>query len=1414
MRPLLFRKPPFRVGALFFILCSFGQLILHESIVMKRNLLLIAFIHFFLALQASPFTAYSDRLLLQQPPGPDAFITTWQTATDGDSITIPVNAHLEGYNYSVDWGDGNVSNNQTSSVTHVYATAGEHVVAITGMFPAIQFSNSASDYINDSKLKSVDQWGTQVWSGMDAAFSGCSSLTTVPNSPGPVFAPGSTLYSMFSNCTVFNADLNSWDLSNVREISFMFSFATQFNGNISSWNVSNVTNMQNMFQRASSFNGDIGNWQVTKVTLMDGMFSFATAFNGNISTWDVSSVVNMAGMFMGASSFDQQLGDWQMQRVNNTSSMLDNAGLSPNNYETALAGWSTQNVQDSLVLGVEGLHYCAATGRQSLIDDHGWTIGGDKKTCLVTALPDNNGVVYVDSSITTPGDGSSWNKALKHLSNAVVTAQTNLGIKEIHIAKGTYFPTGDPNSTDRDSSFVISRANLKVLGGYASGGGSRDIQNNITTLSGDVGVTGDSADNNFHVMVVSSIVDGVDSVIIDGITFTAGMATGSDGSYDGASPYGYSQGGGLALFNVFRNTVVSNCTFIRNYAESGSGMIILGNTGGSDGGGTPEMASPLISNCLFVDNGAIAVTQSSLVGGIYGGAICIQSASPVIWSCDFIDNKSLLGGAIMNVNYGSPIIAGSTFMENKAAGMSAIANLQGGNPLIANCLITNNLNIGFPVSEVPEALRFYENSVLGNMQYSKMRIINSTIAQNHVEVLHSGSAGIINVLESELYITNSVIWGNDNTRLLDSANGSSKVAYSLVQGLDADVNNHILDGHADVPFFADTANGDFRLNLVSPGLNAGLNDSITGIAPPFGSTDLDGRTRLYGAAVDLGAFELQRNGVGPDTHGVLYVDSAAAPGGDGSSWSAALSSLDSALYYSRWINLNKAAISSGPAVAQVWVAGGTYQPAAGSAFSMLPTVKLFGSFAGTESVLSDRDYNEGYTSILKGNGNSVVRNDNNGLDESSVLDGFKITGGSATGASEQGNGGGIYNFKAAPTYSHLDIQGNYAVSSGGGMAVGSSDPAINNVTLQGNTAGDMGGALFIDDATDMALYNLLIFKNSAKNGGGVYSRDGLFSVTNATVTQNTASLYGGGIATKGSGFHLNNSIVWGNDGQDIGNELYFNNSDIFLNSSLYKSGAGDVTKVSVEHYYATDTISADPLFINAANYDFALMGTSPAINAGDNAVVPFWDTTDLAGGNRIVDVVVDLGAIEYAGASLPVKMSPLKGIIDPRGHAVLKWSTFTELQNKGFEVQWSTDGVHFVHGYFAPSLATNGNSSSRLDYNYDAGEISGVKYYRLQQTDLNGHITHSNTIRLQASRAAFHLTAFPNPTRNFITVHVGGTMGLHPRVMVIGLSGRVLKTQQLSGNDLKVDLTTLASGIYLIKYMDDQQSSVIRIIKQ
>lgn len=183
------------------------------------------------------------------------------------------------------------------------------------------------------------------------------------------------MHGMFGYARDFNQNLNNWNVSNVTDMIGMFAGASVFNGNISSWDVSNVTNMRNMFYGATKFSGDLSSWNVGNVTSMSGTFRTAMNFNSNISNWNVSEVKNMDYMFYHANKFDQNLGNWNVSKVVTMKSMFINVKLSVDNYDALLIGWNSRPLKNNVKFNAGKSKYCAgAAARQSIIDNHNWTI--------------------------------------------------------------------------------------------------------------------------------------------------------------------------------------------------------------------------------------------------------------------------------------------------------------------------------------------------------------------------------------------------------------------------------------------------------------------------------------------------------------------------------------------------------------------------------------------------------------------------------------------------------------------------------------------------------------------------------------------------------------------------------------------------------------------------------------------------------------------------------------------------------------------------------------------------------------------------------------------------------------------------------------------------------------------------------
>jgi hypothetical protein len=121
--------------------------------------------------------------------------------------------------------------------------------------------------------------------------------------------------------------------------------------------------------------------------------------------------------------------------------------------------------------------------------------------------------IYVDQNADGQfHNGTSWTNAYTDLQSALATANNE---DTIYVAQGTYKP-----GTDRAATFQLING-VTLLGGYPTGGGTRDPKTNVTTLSGDIGTPRDSSDNSYHVVTGS----GTNSTArLDGFTVSSGNA--------------------------------------------------------------------------------------------------------------------------------------------------------------------------------------------------------------------------------------------------------------------------------------------------------------------------------------------------------------------------------------------------------------------------------------------------------------------------------------------------------------------------------------------------------------------------------------------------------------------------------------------------------------------------------------------------------------------------------------------------------------------------------------------------------------------------------------------------------------------------------------------------------------------------
>jgi len=151
----------------------------------------------------------------------------------------------------------------------------------------------------------------------------------------------------------------------------------------------------------------------------------------------------------------------------------------------------------------------------------------------------------------------------------------------------------------------------------------------------------------------------------------------------------------------------------------------------------------------------------------------------------------------------------------------------------------------------------------------------------------------------------------------------------------------------------------------------------------------------------------------------------------------------------------------------------------------------------------------------------------------------------------------------------------------------------------------------------------------------------------------------------------------------------------------------------------------------------------------------------------------------------------------------LNWTTATELNNLGFEVQRSTYANDFVTIGFVPG---NGTTTEAQNYSYiDKTTLPNTNYaYRLKQMDFSGTYTYSEVINLGESLSLnFELAQnYPNPFNPSTTVSIGLPVKSDISLDVYNIVGEKVLTlyngELEAGNyNYTVDASSLTSGIYI-----------------
>ena len=586
-------------------------------------------------------------------------------------------------------------------------------------------------------------------------------------------------------------------------------------------------------------------------------------------------------------------------------------------------------------------------------------------------------------------------------------------------------------------------------------------------------------------------------------------------------------------------------------------------------------------------------------------------------------------------------------------------------------------------------------------------------------------------------------------------------------------------------------------------------------------------------------------------------------------------------------------------------------------------MKIYGGFTGTETQLSDRVIGANETILSAdlqandvnitdylGNYSNATRTDNSYhviyvTGNNLLLDGLTISDAHNNQSGTSSVGAAILKHKTIPylTIKNCVIKDNVARNANAGLmaefeltaavngtgalvvenskfinnmsrgasgiysivrAYNNVDITVTNTLFDGNIVGNLnstnaqgssGSASWFRSIAQGSHVTLNLTNNTYVNNIDLGTDQSLNNFSRGTVTISRQSGISGFFnANVSNCIFLNNTAAGGATTRSITDSWKFPISSLIVRNSLDPLNFNDDSITS-----KVNTINADPLFTNAANNDFTLTASSPAINTGDNSYVT--TAFDLAGNQRIFNSTVDMGCYESAFYIATYELTTNvigSGSVSPSGitthndGAIVSvvatpvagwsfdgWSGASTSVNSSISITMDTDKTLTAifsqiqyeltiienDGTVTPDSGTLANGV----YTYNDGtvvEITAVAntgfvfdYYEI--TDSNG-ITNSSTNPLSITmtenmivEAIFTSTAgindninldfivFPNPVSNLLNIQLNEEIN---NIEIFNLIGQKI----IESNTKQINVSNLENGVYLIKVNTISNKSVTK----
>lgn len=295
-----------------------------------------------------------------------------------------------------------------------------------------------------------------------------------------------------------------------------------------------------------------------------------------------------------------------------------------------------------------------------------------------------------------------------------------------------------------------------------------------------------------------------------------------------------------------------------------------------------------------------------------------------------------------------------------------------------------------------------------------------------------------------------------------------------------------------------------------------------------------------------------------------------------------------------------------------------------------------------------------------------------------------------------------------------------------------------------------------------------------------------------------------------------------------------NTIDILDNGLIVMGGSGEpIYDGDVQTQYHNLFVYLKDSELNATSrdsvsyyFDFYFLPTIYSINhQSDNKIIVagmygYYDTrvnihNSYSYGFSFIRNNISRVILKQYDFNLPIKLLSFNAVAENNKSIKLYWTTATEINNKEFIVQRSSDGRSFdsigvVNGA--------GNSTTLINYQYfDKNPLNGISYYKLRQVDFDGRYADSKIVSVNIS-ISDEIKVYPTIFTTQLNISGNDANKIYT-VSLTDLKGTNLGnfTGNINSINIKVNkiITRLSKGMYMLVFRTGNHlSKSYKILKE